>query len=157
MIYVLDTSAFIRLFRTGNYDKEIFPTLWVNFDELVEARQIISVREARREIERIDDDLAFWAKEHSELFYEPNDRQTRFVRNLFTNSHFQGLVKHKMIVSGGPVADPFVIALAHDVGGCVVTQEKDKPNAPCIPGICKNYKIPCVDLTGFMRQEKWEF
>lgn len=157
MIYVFDTSAFIRLFRTGTYDKEIFPTLWENFDDLVRDRQIFSVREARREIERIDDELASWAKEHSGLFYEPNERQTRFIRELFTNSHFQGLVKHKMIVSGGPVADPFVIALAYDVDGCVVTEEKDKPNAPCIPGICNNYNIPCVNLAGFMRRQNWKF
>ena len=157
MRYVFDTSAFITLFRDGNYDKEIFPTLWDNFDELIAVQQIISVREVRREIEQIDDDLAFWAKIHSWLFYEPNERQTQFIRELFTNLHFQGLVRHKSIVSGGPVADPFVIALAHDIGGYVVTQEKEKPNAPCIPGICRNYHIQCVNLAGFMHRENWEF
>lgn len=157
MKYVFDTSAFIRLFRDGNYDREIFPTLWDNFDELVRGQRVISVREVRREIDRMDDDLAFWSKEHAELFYGPNENQTRFIRELFVNPHFQGLVKHKTIVSGGPVADPFVIALAHNVSGCVITQEKEKPNAPCIPTICRNYHIPCVNLTGFMQKENWKF
>lgn len=156
MKYVFDTSAFIQLFRKGNYDREIFPTLWDNFDELVRGQRVISVREVRREIDQTDD-LASWSKEHAELFYEPNENQTRFIRELFVNPHFQGLVKHKKIVGGGREADPFVIACAHDISGRVVTQEKNKPNAPCIPTICEHYDIQCVDLVGFMQKENWKF
>ncbi len=157
MVYVFDTGAFIALFRDGNYDRKIFPTLWKNFDELVGISKIISVREARREIDRVDDNLAIWATRNSGLFYKPDEQQTKFISELFTNSHMQGLVKHKTIVSGGPVADPFVIALAYAVGGCVVTQEKEKPNAPCIPTVCKKYSIECTNLTGFMQKEGWQF
>ena len=157
MKYIFDTSAFITLFRDGIYDKDVFPTLWENFYALVSAQQIVSVREARREIERVDDDLAAWARENSNLFYAPNERETQFIQKLFFNAHFQGLIEHKKIVRGGFVADPFVIAFAHDISGCVVTQEKYKPNAPCIPVICKKYKIQCVNLAGFMQTENWRF
>ena len=157
MTYVFDTSALIALFRDGRYDKTVFPTMWENFDVLVNGRKIISAREVRREIERIDDELASWAQDHSELFSGPNGQQTQFIRKLFENEHFQGLVKHKTIVSGGPVADPFVVALAYDVKGCVVTQEKEKPNAPCIPTVCREYSVDCTDLTGFMKKEGWSF
>lgn len=44
MIYVFDTSAFITLFRYENYNIEVFPTLWEEFDELIEKEKIISVR-----------------------------------------------------------------------------------------------------------------
>lgn len=157
MKYIFDTSTFIALFRKGIYDRDVFSTLWKNFDALVSKRQIISVREVRREIDRKDDVLASWSKKHAELFHEPNENQTRFIRKLFVNPHFQGLVKHKKIVGGGREADPFVIAYAHDVSGCVVTQEKNKPNAPCIPAICEHYHIQCVNLVGFMRAENWQF
>lgn len=157
MIYVFDTSAFIALFRKENYDKDVFPTLWEKFDELVRSKRIVSVREARREFKRRDDDLTAWAKKNPERFYPPSDRQTEFIKDLFSDFHFQGLIKHKKIVGGGYEADPFVIACAYDVSGCVVTQEKDKPNAPCIPAVCRKYEIQCVDLVGFMRKEKWQF
>lgn len=157
MKYIFDTSAFIALFRKDNYDKDVFPTLWENFDMLVSVQQIISAREVRREIESKDDDLAAWAKKHSNLFHAPSERQTEFIKDLFSDSHFQGLIKYKKIVSGGYEADPFVIAYAYDVSGCVVTQEKNKPNAPCIPAICGEYEIQCVNLVGFMRKEKWQF
>lgn len=157
MRYIFDTGAFIALFRDGIYDRDVFPTLWENFDALVSERQIVSVREARREIEGIDDDLAAWAKGNPNLFSAPNKQETQFIEKLFAISHFQGLIEHKKIVSGGFVADPFVIALAHDTNGCVVTQEKNKPNVPCIPTICQHYKIQCVNLVGFMQKEKWRF
>ena len=105
-MYVFDTSTFITLFRDGNYDKNIFTTLWENFDGLVEAGRIISVREARREISRVDDALADWATTNSKLFLEPTEHQTRFIEKLFDDKHLRGLVKHKTIVSGGPVGRP---------------------------------------------------
>ena len=157
MRYIFDTSAFITLFRDGIYDRDVFPTLWKNFDAIVSEQRIFSVREARREIESRVDGLAAWVKENSNLFRAPNERQTRFLKELFDNRHFRGLIKHRKIVSGGYEADPFVIAFAYDTGGCVVTQEKDKPNAPCIPVICRNYNIQCVNLVGFMQAENWRF
>ena len=156
MIYVFDTSAFIDLFRY--YDKEVFPTLWENFDELLRSEQIVSVREARREIEIIDDALNDWATRHSSLFHAPNEHQTQFIgEKFYSDSDFRGLVKHKKIVKGGPVADPFIIAFANEISGCVVTQEQKKPDAPRIPNACEKYNIECVNLIGFMRKEKWQF
>ncbi len=49
MTYVFDTSAFSPLFR--NFYKRRFPTLWRQFDELVDNRRIVSTREVFREIE----------------------------------------------------------------------------------------------------------
>jgi len=156
MKYVFDTGVFIDLFRY--YDKEVFPTLWENFDELLSSEQIVSVREARREIEIIDDALNDWAKRHTSLFHTPNEHQIQFIREKFSSdSDFRGLVRHKNIVKGGPVADPFIIALANEISGCVVTQERKKPDAPRIPNTCEKYNIECVDLIGFMRKEKWQF
>jgi hypothetical protein len=50
-----------------------------------------------------------------------------------------------------------VIAKAKVVGGCVVTQEKKKPQAAKIPNVCEHFGIHCVNLEGFMEQENWTF
>lgn len=97
MKYVFDTSSLIELFLDGNYDKDVFPTLWDNFDKLVAAERVVSVRESRREIEKRDDSLLSWAKRHSHLFYKPNSRQTEFIGKLFGNPHYQGLIKNRRI------------------------------------------------------------
>jgi hypothetical protein len=49
------------------------------------------------------------------------------------------------------------VARAYAVGGTVVTMERLKPNAVKVPNICQHFKIPCLDLEGFMEREGWEF
>jgi len=60
-------------------------------------------------------------------------------------------------LQGNPVADPFVIAKAKVLNGCVVTQEKYKENAAKIPNVCKHFEILCIDLEKFMENENWKF
>ncbi len=54
MTYVFDTNAFSQLFHS--YYPGRFPTLWANFDQLIEDGEITSTREVGREIE--DDRVA---------------------------------------------------------------------------------------------------
>ncbi|MDI6752342.1 MAG: DUF4411 family protein, partial [bacterium] len=42
-------------------------------------------------------------------------------------------------LQGKPVADPFVIAKAKILNGCVITQELKKPNAATIPNVCEYF------------------
>ncbi len=60
-------------------------------------------------------------------------------------------------MQGKPVADPFVIAKANAIGGCVVTQEKFRKNAAKIPNICKHFEIRFTNLEGFMEKVDWIF
>lgn len=71
--------------------------------------------------------------------------------------HFQNLVTERNRLTGRPIADPFVIALAEAINGCVVTQEKEKPNAAKIPNVCDHFDIECTNLQGFMEREGWKF
>ena len=48
MVYVFDTSALSALFK--NFYPDIFTSLWELFDELVDDGNLISTREAGREI-----------------------------------------------------------------------------------------------------------
>jgi hypothetical protein len=73
------------------------------------------------------------------------------------------LIEKRKILDGGPVADPFVIAKAKVENLTVVATEgfkpdgSAKPNAPKIPNICNYFKIKCLNLEGFMDNEKWRF
>ena len=155
MIYVFDTGPFRILFR--NYYRSRFPSLWENFDGMITNNRIISVREVFREIERKDDDLLEWSKNNKEIFPEPSEIENGYVREIFTNRHFQTLVGKEERLSGYPVADPFIIAKARSRNGCVVTQEKHKPNAAKIPNVCEHFNIECTNLEGFMEKENWLF
>ena len=155
MIYVFDSSPFIDLFR--HYYPQRFPTLWENFNDLISRQTIVSVQEVRRELERKEDRLSDWAGNHKELFLPPDVRESRFVAEIFKIKHFRVLIEKKEQYIEGPAADPFIIAKAKIIPGCVVTQEKLKANAAKIPNVCKHFDIRCVDLEGFMEQENWIF
>ncbi len=55
-------------------------------------------------------------------------------------------------------ADGFVIALAKCRGLTVVTEEgPGAREGPKIPFVCKQYRIPCINLAGMIEQEGWTF
>jgi hypothetical protein len=58
-------------------------------------------------------------------------------------------------------ADAYVIALAKQHGGIVVTQEtsaaekRNPKRTHYIPDVCRELGIPCISLLGLMRREGW--
>jgi len=155
MIYVFDSSTLIDLFRY--YYRNRFPSLWEKFDQAVKAESILSVREVYNEIEHGGDRLSEWAKNNRGLFQPPVPEELVFVAEIFAVSHFQSLVRKQERLQGKPVADPFVIAKAKVLGGCVVTEEDKKPNASRIPNVCEHFGVACLNLEGFMEKENWTF
>ena len=155
MIYVFDSNTLINIFN--HYYLERFPSFWDNFNDLISKQTIISVQEVRRELERRGDRLSDWAKSHNELFLPPNAEESSFITEIFKVKHFRILIQKKQQYIEGPAADPFIIAKAKVINGCVVTQEKHTENAAKIPNVCEYFKIPCINLEGFMKEENWTF
>ena len=156
MAYVFDTSSFSVL---GNYYPERFPSFWEKFDQAVTAGTIISVREVRRELDFYIPypHLSDWVKDHGDIFLPPSPAETRFVSEIFSVPHFLTLVNQKSLLEGRPCADPFIIAKAEVINGCVVTEEKLAPNASKIPNVCDHFGVDCTNLQGFMEREHWMF
>ena len=156
MAYVFDTSSFSVL---GNYYPEQFPTFWEKFDWAVTAGTIISVREVRRELEHYarHPHLSDWVKEHGDIFLLPSPAETQFVQKIFAVRHFRMLVSERDRLAGNLRADPFVIAKAKIINGCVVTEEARRPNAAKIPNVCDHFGVDCTNLQGFMEREGWRF
>jgi len=155
MIYVFDSNTLIDIFN--HYYPERFPSFWDNFNGFISKQTIISVREVRKELEEKGDRLSDWAKSHNELFLPPNAEEASFITEIFEVRHFRILIQKKQQYVTGPAADPFIIAKAKVINGCVVTQEKDAENAAKIPNVCKHFGIPCINLEGFMEKEGWQF
>ncbi|MBK6328445.1 MAG: DUF4411 family protein [Chloroflexi bacterium] len=155
MIYVFDSSTLIDLFRY--YYPSRFPSLWDKFAEAVTTQTIISVREVKNEIGQRDDRLSQWMKQQRDFFQPPDTEELRFVAEIFAVPHFQMLVRKQERLQGKPVADPFVIAKAKIIQGCVVTEETFKPNGARIPNVCQHFGVDCLSLEGFMERENWTF
>jgi hypothetical protein len=156
MIYVFDNSPLSTLFR--NFYRRRFPTLWQQFDDLVDSGQIVSTREVAREIEDgAVESLRDWAAQNKALFTTPTAEEGAFVAQIYAVPHFQQNIEQQKLYKGGRIADPFVIAKAAVAGNTVVTMEQLKPNAVKIPNICNHFGIGCLSLEDFMEAEGWEF
>lgn len=156
MIYVFDTSPLSTLFK--NYYRKRFPSLWSQFDDLIDNHQIVSTREALREInDGSNKDLREWSDLNRDIFTTPNAIEGAFVGRIYSVTHFQQNIEQQKLLKGGKNADPFIIAKAFSEKGTVVTLEMFKPNASKIPNICNHFKVPCITLEEFMEEEGWVF
>lgn len=156
MKYVFDTNSFRVL---ENYYPERFPTFWDNFNDAVEAETVVSVREVYSEMESGVRTLWLWerAKQHREIFLKPGSAEMGFVAEIFRVPHFRTLVGTTQVLQGSTVADPFIIACARELEGCVVTQEAVKPHAAKIPNVCEHFGVECTNVEGFLDRMGWKF
>jgi hypothetical protein len=155
-MYVLDTNVISSLHK--NYYRKRFVSLWKQFDQLVADGKITSTREAFRELQDgVPGADTEWAKDNAALFTSPDVKEAAFVAKIYSVSHFQSNIEKQKLIRGGRNADAFIVARAFAIGGTVVTMERLKPNAVKIPNICEHFKIPYLDLEGFMEREGWVF
>ena len=157
MIYLLDSNSFREL---GSYYPNQFPSFWIKFNHAVEVDKIIySVREVYRELEiyRRHTHISDWVVEHKSIFRKPTVDERSFVNQILSTKNFKDMLRHEHLFEGKPCADPFIIAAAKEMDGCVVTEESKKPNAPNIPNVCDYFNIECTNLQGFMEREGWSF
>jgi hypothetical protein len=155
-MYVLDTNVISNLHK--NYYRKRFVSLWKEFDQLVANGKITSTREVYRELhDGVPGADTEWAKLNESVFATPDAKEGDFVGQIYSIAHFQANVEKQKLFKGGRNADAFIVARAYSIGGTVVTMEKFKENAVKIPNICKHFKIPCLDLEGFMESEGWQF
>lgn len=152
-MYVFDTNVFRSL---GLYYPKRFPTIWNRINELTENNNLISVREVRRELEAncASEHVNSWIQKYRHIFLIPSNEECEIVTDIFKKEQYRGLVKRQNMLKGFPVADPFIIAAAKNRNGCVVTQESLKLGGARIPTACKEMKIDCVNLEGFLEKEK---
>ncbi len=151
-MYVFDTNVFQTL---GHYYPQRFPSIWSHIDQLVLRGEIISVREARNELELLctSDHVTRWFKQNRHIFVIPTPDECRIVAQILGRNPFRDLVRRKNILRASPVADPFIIAVAKERNKCVVTQELFKPNGARIPTVCRAINVRCIDLEGFFEEQ----
>ena len=156
-IYSVDTSSLMD-WQARFYPFDVFPGLVDQIEALASKGSVISPAMVHEELKAVGtSELIAWAKAHSKIFIPTPEllKETQVIQGQFT-----GLRDPK---SEFEEADAYVIALAKLRGGFVVTQEtpaseKRKPaRTHYIPDVCRELGIPCINLLGLMRREKWKF
>jgi hypothetical protein len=153
VIYVFDTSAFIETWN-HLYPVDTFPGLWDRIDALIQAGRIVAPDEVQRELARQDDGIHAWAKKRHQMFVKLDGTFLLRAKEV-TNKHPRMLDQKP----GKNGADPFVVALALDRRGTVVTEEyaRGTLRSPGIPDVCGAEKVPCLNVLSFIQAEKWKW
>ena len=130
-----------------------FPSLWNNIERMINDGTLRATEEVREELSQKDDDVYEWAKNRNDLFVPLTIDIQHEVSNILAK--FQKLVG---ALSDRSQADVFVIALAMVENCTVITGEQyGNENKPKIPFVCNYYKIPCINMVGFIREQNWKF
>lgn len=154
-IYSVDSSSLMD-WQARYYPSDVFTTLVTRIDALISGNRFIAPVLVREEIAAVGTiGLNEWADARSAIFVPTvqllSDAQG--IQNQFT-----GLRDPKAEYEE---ADAYVIALAKQNGGIVVTQEtsaaekRNPRRTHYIPDVCRELGIPCISLIGLMRREGW--
>lgn len=151
MAFSLDTSGILDAW-VRYYPIDVFPTIWSYMDTAASRGEILVIDEVVRELERKDDEICKWVKQHSAMIVPIDDAVQGLVTEIM--SKFPRLVDTKKNRSG---CDPWVIALAKLGDLTVVTGEKatGRLEKPKIPDVCKALDVRCVEIVDFFRVQGW--
>jgi hypothetical protein len=145
--YCLDTSVLINPWRKM-WPIDVLPSYWAGITAMnADGRALLS-EEVRRELERKDDQLHAWAKEHIATWHPLTGAIQECVREIM--ARWGKLVDQR---PGHGSADPFVIATALVSGTIVVTDESPVGTEakPKIPYVCNELGVTWIGALDFVR------
>jgi hypothetical protein len=141
------------------YPLDVFVTLNTRIEQLIKHNEFKAIELVKEEIHAVGTpDLKTWAGRHKNLFVplttdvqlEAAAIEAKYPDLLDVKSPYQS-------------ADAYVIALAKLQNGVVISQEtsvhekRNPAKRHYIPDVCRDLGIPCINLLGLMRKEKWTF
>ncbi len=155
-MFVMDTSALINIWRW--YAPDIMPKAWENMELMVRRGEMIAPIEVLKEVERRDDEIKEWCKNHREMFIDVEDRleiikAIKKVQGAYDKQYWETNIQQNLW------ADPWVIALAlateyltengkeHPV--IVTSENQTKPNR--IPTIARRFGLKSIKVQDFIR------
>ncbi len=141
------------------YPLDLFASLEDRIEQLIDQGECRAVELVREELHAVGTpDIRSWTTKHTTLFVSlSSDVQ---LEAAAIQSTYPELMDPKGLHDS---ADAYVIALAKSAGGIVVSQETsaDEKHRPrqsyYIPDVCRSLGVPCINLLGMMRREKWTF
>ncbi len=157
-MYSLDTSFFMD-WQARYYPLDLFVGFEHRVEHLIDRGECSAVELVREELEAVGTpDLKVWIARHKTLFVNLAPEVQLEAASI--QSRYPELMDPKGLHDS---ADAFVIALARSVGGIVVSQETSaaekhrSKQSYYIPDVCRSLGVPCINLLGLMRREKWTF
>lgn len=160
-MYLLDANTLIEA-KNRHYRMTVCPGYWDWLKRAHAQGEIASIVSVRNELQRGNDSLAVWAKDHLALFWDESDDATQaafatVAQYVASQAHIMKAGALNEFLDG---ADPWLIAKAMAIGATVVTHEQFKPDVRkkfLIPNVCQNFNVPYVDTFDLLTQLEAKF
>ncbi len=158
-MYSLDTSFFMD-WHARYYPLDLFTSLESKIEALIASGSCGAVQLVKEEIDAVGTPgLRTWVAGQTGLFLALSPEIQ--IEAAAIEASYPELMDPKGLNES---ADAYVIALAKlQKDGIVVSQEtsvqeKHRPRRSYfIPDVCRDLGVPCINLLGMMRREKWVF
>lgn len=155
VLYVVDTSEWINLFRY--YPEKTFPRLWENIETLIYDERMVSHKIVLDEIQRGNDKLVKWCKDHRKMFHDDPWVYTQAMNITYEHpTLIKPDAKHED-------ADPYIIALAMHYKNLltnytpIIVTDENVHRVSGIPYVAKAYDIDTCKLLELFKKENWKF
>ena len=150
--FTIDSDVLIELYR--RYPKDIFPTIWSNFEALISEALVCICQFVRVEIARGTDSLIVWVDSIPNFICDVTDEEMLLAHEI--SNRFPGWLR-EMKNAG----DPFIIAHAKINSHQVVSNEYPAPNAEPqnqkLPSVALREGVIVLNLLEFARVHNWTF
>mgnify|MGYP003602747825 CR=1 FL=1 len=155
VIYVVDTSALIKLESTFPPNNIVFNALWEEIEEMISYRQFVTIDFVEEEINNYEGKELFlqsWIKKYKKLLVKETDIDTfNEARPIIKEEYVTGFFDAKKLALGKEEADPYLIAYCK-VHKCVLitNENQNKPNK--IPAVAKKNGVRCINIYDFLEE-----
>lgn len=155
IVYVIDTSAFIKLEVTFPPENEVFDGLWEEVIDLIKQKQFITIDFVEDEINNYDGKKVylkdFIKKYKKSLIVETDIDTFNQAKPIINQEYSTGFFDAKKQAEGKEEADPYLIAFCKVHKYTLVTNESEtKPNK--IPAVAKKNGVNCINIYTFLQQ-----
>lgn len=155
-VYVLDANVFIEAAR-HYYAFDLVPSFWKCLIDYAEAGHIRSVDRVKKELERLNDPLASWARDEFGGAFASTDEEDVFgaYTDIINWAQHKGQFTDAAKAEFARAAEPWLVAYAR-VKKCVaVTLEQPAPYAKKeikLPDVCGAFNVRCINTFEMLRE-----
>ncbi|WP_081610511.1 DUF4411 family protein [Mariniradius saccharolyticus] len=154
-VYVIDTSALMRLDLTFKRENPVFTAIWEEIEDLIVQGRFLVIDFVEQEINEYRGKEIFlkdWVnKWRKRLVVETDANSFNAARPIINEEYNTGFLKPNKQAEGKEEADPYLIGFCKVHNYVLITDEnKLKPNR--IPAVAHKNGVKCIDVYEFLHE-----
>lgn len=154
-VYVIDTSALMRLDFTFKRENPVFTAIWEEIEDLIVQGRFVVIDFVEQEINEYRGKEVFlkdWVKKWRKRLVVDTDAESfNAARPIINEEYNTGFLKPNKQAEGKEEADPYLIGFCKVHNYVLITDEnKLKPNR--IPAVAHKNGVKCIDVYEFLQE-----